>query len=78
MKNETLFNRLYDICEPVLDALDIEADRETRDAMTRPAVRKFWDKYGKHVSPSFLDYLEDINWHTERRLIIEIFKEKYH
>lgn len=78
MKIDTLFDRLCDICELYDEAFDAANTQAEQDAALRPAIQKFWAKYGKHVTPAFLDALEDENYHTARRLIIAIFKEKYH
>lgn len=77
MKTDILFNHLCDVCEPYDDAFDAANTQAEKDAILRPAIQKFWSKWGKHVSPAFLDALEDENYHTARRLIIAIFKEKY-
>lgn len=77
MKIDTLFNYLCDVCEPYDEAFDAANTQAEKDAALRPAIQKFWDKWGKHITPAFLDALEDENYHTARRLIIAIFKEKY-
>ena len=72
MKNETLKKLLDKECEATYDLYSITAD----EMFLRPAIQKFWDKWGEHVSISFLVFLERENYNAERRLILKIFKEK--
>ena len=75
MKAETLFKKLWDTDEFV-NITNVD-NKEQRDALLAPYIAKFWRKWGKYVSPEFLDLLEDENYHTERAFIIALFKANY-
>ena len=54
-------------------------DQATRDAMVRPFLQEFWDKYKEEMDESdieaLFDDMEDSNYHTEYRVLRDIIEK---
>ena len=56
-----------------------EASQEERNEMVRPYLQRFWNKYKNEMTQDDIDALfddmEDSNWHTPLRVLIDIINE---
>ena len=67
-----------------MENIDIKAwkatnDQAARDAMVRPFLQEFWDKYKEEMDESdieaLFDDMEDSNYHTEYRVLRDIIEK---
>ena len=74
------FQLLQDMENIDIKAWNATNDQAARDAMVRPFLQEFWDKYKEEMDESdievLFDDMEDSNYHTEYRVLQEIIYGK--
>ena len=75
------FQLLQDMENIDIKAWNATNDQAARDAMVRPFLQEFWDKYKEEMDESdieaLFDDMEDSNYHTEYRVLDRYEKNKH-
>ena len=73
------FQLLQDMENIDIKAWNATNDQVARDAMVRPFLQEFWDKYKEEMDESdieaLFDDMEDSNYHTEYRVLRDIIEK---
>ena len=73
------FQLLQDMENIDIKAWNATNDQAARDAMVRPFLQEFWDKYKEEMDESdieaLFDDMEDSNYHTEYRVLRDIIEK---
>ena len=73
------FQLLQDMENIDTKAWNATNDQAARDAMVRPFLQEFWDKYKEEMDESdieaLFDDMEDSNYHTEYRVLRDIIEK---
>lgn len=73
------FQLLQDMENIDTKAWNATNDQAARDAMVRPFLQEFWDKYKEEMNESdieaLFDDMEDSNYHTEYRVLRDIIEK---
>ena len=73
------FQLLQDMENIDIKAWNATNDQAARDAMVRPFLQEFWDKYKEEMDESdieaLFDDMEDSNYHTEYRILRDIIEK---